>query len=137
MCQYIPCYCSSDPEKAQELAEDGVNTSHVIVHHFSSFKGQKAAGGVNTSHVIVHPLTRRSHFIITSVSIHPMLLFIVFTTCFSTLIGKCQYIPCYCSSCAVQMVCGIILMCQYIPCYCSSHDFKAFLIHLISLSPLF
>ena len=117
--QYISCYCLSCIEHKYNKMSDNFNTSHVTVYR-------------RTPYIIV---------VTVIISIHLMLLFIVFIFSNCEPVGVFQYISCYCLSYTTSLselysgisihlmllfilfetfFSSIPLKFQYISCYCLS-----------------
>ena len=94
------------------------NTSHVTVYLFGTILAPFYLHYFNTSHVTVYPISIRYSRNFSFISIHLMLLFIIFSISLRSVRLQFQYISCYCLS----RKCGV----------CDSLDFPIS-IHLMLL----
>ena len=85
------------------------NTSHVTVYPVYIFHGQQSFNDFNTSHVTVYHIRSRCDTVAYRISIHLMLLFILFCANHALYVSLFQYISCYCLS-AVEIMLVICLV---------------------------
>ena len=116
--QYISCYCLSHHPSRCSRMYNHFNTSHVTVYLFGTILAPFYLHYFNTSHVTVYPISIRYSRNFSFISIHLMLLFIIFSISLRSVRLQFQYISCYCLS----RKCGV----------CDSLDFPIS-IHLMLL----
>ena len=105
----------------QSAAFAGFNTSHVTLYHIIWIVWTTFPSCFNTSHVTLYLIPWKICVFVERVSIHLMLLFILFLEVNMEIKGMFQYISCYSLSSSCSRIWFLGGEFQYISCYSLSH----------------